>query len=69
MVKVLIPSGALGLNYDKLALEVWTNGTISPEMAVVEAAKILRKHLNQFVQYFEIGQEVASEDADRKSVV
>lgn len=50
-------------NYDKLTLEVWTNGTISPEMAQVEAAKILRKHLNPFVQYFEIGTAVASEKA------
>ncbi|MEL7089998.1 MAG: DNA-directed RNA polymerase subunit alpha C-terminal domain-containing protein, partial [Planctomycetota bacterium] len=50
-------------NYDKLTLEVWTNGTVSPEMAVVESAKILRKHLNPFVQYFELGQEVASETA------
>jgi DNA-directed RNA polymerase subunit alpha len=50
-------------NFDKLTLEVWTNGTIDPEMAMVEAAKILRKHLNPFVQYFEIGQAVASEDA------
>ena len=50
-------------NFDKLTLEVWTNGTVSPEMAVVEAAKILRKHLNPFVQYFELGQEVASESA------
>ena len=50
-------------NYDKLTLEVWTNGTVTPEMAVVEAAKILRKHLNPFVQYFELGEEVASEDA------
>ncbi len=50
-------------NYDKLTLEIWTNGTVSPEMALVEAAKILRKHLNPFVQYFELGEEVASEDA------
>ncbi|MBB6431051.1 DNA-directed RNA polymerase subunit alpha [Algisphaera agarilytica] len=50
-------------NYDKLTLEVWTNGTVTPEMAVVEAAKILRKHLNPFVQYFELGTEVASESA------
>ncbi|XAL99853.1 DNA-directed RNA polymerase subunit alpha [Phycisphaeraceae bacterium D3-23] len=50
-------------NYDKLTLEVWTNGTISPEMALVEAAKILRKHLNPFVQYFELGEEIASESA------
>lgn len=50
-------------NYDKLTLEVWTNGTITPELANVEAAKILRKHLNPFVQYFEIGSAVASEKA------
>lgn len=50
-------------NYDKLILEIWTNGTVSPEMALVEAAKILRKHLNPFVQYFELGQERVSEAA------
>ena len=38
-------------NYDKLTLEIWTNGTVAPEMALVEAAKILRKHLNPFVGY------------------
>ncbi len=42
-------------NYDKLKILVWTTGTVAPEMALVEAAKILRKHLNPFVQYFEIG--------------
>jgi DNA-directed RNA polymerase subunit alpha len=46
-------------NYDKLILEIWTNGTITPEMALVEAAKILRKHVNPFVQYFELGEETA----------
>jgi DNA-directed RNA polymerase subunit alpha len=43
-------------NYDKLILEIWTNGTVTPEMALVEAAKILRKHVNPFVQYFEVGE-------------
>jgi DNA-directed RNA polymerase subunit alpha len=47
-------------NYDKLTLEIWTNGSIAPEMAVVEAAKILRKHLNPFVQYTELGPQVRS---------
>ncbi len=42
-------------NYDKLILRLWTTGTIGPEMALVEAAKILRKHLNPFVQYYEPG--------------
>jgi DNA-directed RNA polymerase subunit alpha len=50
-------------DYDRLALEIWTNGTISPEMALVEASKILRKHLNPFVQYFELGSDVAGDDA------
>jgi len=45
-------------NYDKLIIDLWTNGTISPEMALVEAAKILRKHLNPFVQYEAAGTEV-----------
>ena len=45
-------------NYDKLILEVWTNGTIDPESALVEAGKILRKHLTPVVKYFELGSEV-----------
>jgi len=48
-------------NYDKLILEIWTNGTITPEMALVEAAKILRKYINPFVQYFELGRETVTE--------
>ena len=48
-------------NYDKLTLEIWTNGSISPEMALIEASKILRKHLNPFVQYDELGTKVFSE--------
>jgi DNA-directed RNA polymerase subunit alpha len=43
-------------NYDKLTMEIWTNGTVTPEMALVEAAKILRKHLNPFVGYTQPGQ-------------
>ncbi|NLF08891.1 MAG: DNA-directed RNA polymerase subunit alpha [Pirellulaceae bacterium] len=48
-------------NFDKLTMEIWTNGSISPEMALVESAKILRKHLNPFVQYNELGPMVHSE--------
>ncbi|TWT73681.1 DNA-directed RNA polymerase subunit alpha [Posidoniimonas polymericola] len=47
-------------NYDKLTLEIWTDGSVNPEMAMVEAAKILRKHLNPFVQYSELGPQVRS---------
>jgi DNA-directed RNA polymerase subunit alpha len=48
-------------NYDRLILEVWTRGSIKPEDAVVEAAKILRKHLNPFIQYHELGEAVVVE--------
>ncbi|MBC7855317.1 MAG: DNA-directed RNA polymerase subunit alpha [Pirellulaceae bacterium] len=47
-------------NYDRLTLEIWTNGSVHPEMALVESAKILRKHLNPFVQYAELGPRVHS---------
>lgn len=54
-------------NYDKLILEIWTNGSVSPQMALVEAAKILRKHLNPFVQYMELGPRVHTEPPTRPS--
>src|SRR5580658_4155002 len=49
-------------NYDRLVMEIWTNGTVGPQMALVEAAKILRKHLNPFIQYTEPGPEMSLED-------
>jgi DNA-directed RNA polymerase subunit alpha len=55
-------------NYDKLTVEIWTNGSVSPEMALVESAKILRKHLNPFVQYNELGLMVHSEARSGGSV-
>jgi DNA-directed RNA polymerase subunit alpha len=48
-------------NYDKLIMEIWTNGTVTPQMAMVEGAKILRKHLNPFIQYAEPGPEIGIE--------
>lgn len=36
-------------DYDKLVLEIWTNGTLKLEEAISGAAKILVEHLNQFV--------------------
>ncbi len=58
-------------NYDRLTLEVWTNGTVDPEMALVEAARIYRKHLDPFVQYFELGppiEDAASQLAAQKEL-
>ena len=45
-------------NYDKLIIEIWTNGVVSPEMGLAEASKVFRKHLNPFVHYFELGREL-----------
>ncbi len=37
------------INYDRLTLSVWTNGSINPEDAVRESAKILARHVDLFV--------------------
>jgi len=36
-------------DYDKLSLELWTNGTVAPDEAVSLAAKIVSEHLAQFI--------------------
>lgn len=48
-------------NYDKLVMEIWTDGTVTPENALVEASKILRKHLNPFIHFFDLGKELKPE--------
>ncbi len=40
-------------DYDKLTLEVWTDGTILPEDAVAYAAKILKEQMNAFINFDE----------------
>jgi DNA-directed RNA polymerase subunit alpha len=40
-------------DYDKLTLEVWTNGTITPDDAVSLGARILNEHLNLFINLSE----------------
>lgn len=47
-------------DYDRLIIEIWTDGTIKPEQSLIEAATILRKHLNPFVKYYELGSETTS---------
>ena len=38
-------------DYDKLILEIWTDGTIAPEDALAEAAKIAKDHFSIFVNF------------------
>ncbi len=40
-------------DYDKLVLDVWTDGTISPEDALAEAAKITKDHFSIFINFDE----------------
>ena len=40
-------------DYDKLTLEVWTDGSITPDEAVSLAAKIINEHLMQFIDLSE----------------
>jgi DNA-directed RNA polymerase subunit alpha len=40
-------------DYDKLTLEVWTNGSVKPEDAVAFAAKILKEQLTIFINFEE----------------
>lgn len=40
-------------DYDKLILEIWTNGSIAPEDALAEAAKIAKDHLAIFINFDE----------------
>lgn len=48
------------IDYDRLVMEVWSDGTVAPEMALVEAGKILRKHLSPFVTLSEPGPRIAA---------
>ena len=40
-------------DYDKLTLDVWTNGAITPQDAVGLAAKLLKDHMNIFINFEE----------------
>jgi DNA-directed RNA polymerase subunit alpha len=40
-------------DYDKLTMEVWTDGSVTPEDAIAFAAKILKEHMSIFINFFE----------------
>ena len=51
-------------DYDKLTIEVWTNGAISPQDSVGQAAKLLKDHMTIFINFEEVP-EAAEEPAER----
>ena len=60
-------------DFDKLTLEVWTNGTIVPDEAVSLAAKVLSEHLNLFIDLSENAKNaevmVEKEDDEKERVL
>ena len=61
-VKYAVEAARLGqmTDYDKLMMEVWTNGAITPQDAIGLAAKLLKDHMTIFINFEE---EAAAEEA------
>ena len=56
------------IDYDKLVLEIWTDGTITPDDALATAARILRDHLRLFISFEEEPEEIEIEEVDEETV-
>ncbi len=59
-------------DYDKLAIEVWTDGSILPEDAVADAAKIVKDYLVHFINFneeFEDDENETNEELERLQTV
>ncbi len=59
-------------DYDKLTLDVWTNGVITAQEAVSLAAKVICEHLNLFVDLSDRGSQeimVVKEDSGKEKVL
>ena len=60
-------------DYDKLTLDVYTNGTLLPDEAVSLAAKVLNEHLKLFIDLSEVAQAaevmIEKEDDEKEKVL
>jgi DNA-directed RNA polymerase subunit alpha len=54
-------------DYDKLIMEIWTDGGVKPEDALAYAAKILKDHLTIFINFDESIEPVQEQLEDKKS--
>jgi len=65
-VNYSVESARLGqmTDYDKLTIEVWTNGAISPADAIGQASKLLKDHMAIFINFEELP-ETTEEPAER----
>lgn len=55
-------------DYDKLILEIWTDGTVFPEDVLGVSAKILKSHLSLFIGSDENGQTIEQEQSDSQEL-
>ena len=53
-------------DYDKLVIEVWTDGSLSPEDAIAYSAKILKQQLDVFVNFEEVDEVIKLEAEEEK---
>ena len=62
-VNYVVETARLGrnTNYERLVLECWTNGTVTPDRAVALSAKLIRDHLAIFVDFEEEPEEEVEE--------
>jgi DNA-directed RNA polymerase subunit alpha len=65
-VNYLVEAARLGqtTDYDKLTIDVWTNGSVTPRDAVSLAAKLVRDHLNIFINLEDTADQAAEAAAD-----
>jgi DNA-directed RNA polymerase subunit alpha len=59
-------------DYDKLTLEVWTNGAVSPQDAIGYAAKLLKDHMSIFINFEEVPEqteEISERGLDKMSEI
>jgi DNA-directed RNA polymerase subunit alpha len=49
-------------DYDKLSIEVWTNGSVSPETSIGLAAKLIKDHMSIFINFEEGPEDMPVED-------
>jgi len=70
-VNYLVEAARLGqtTDYDKLTIDVWTNGSVSARDAVSLAAKLIRDHLNIFINLEEADDEMQEAQADQQRSV
>ncbi len=54
-------------DYDKLVLEVWTNGSIDPKEAMLYASNILQRHLDIFVEFGQLPEEITEEEESKEA--